>query len=83
MKSKATIVTTPQESQFPVLMIAKRGQQGMIVMFDSEQSGMVVNIEHCNTGCHYKVGTYVTSWVKCSNTAEWERFYGTVELSND
>lgn len=51
---------------------------GVLVMFHSEHSGIVIH----STSIATKVGRYSDAWVSCLSGPDWEPWQGTVEISS-
>lgn len=78
IKVEVTEGTQQKEISFPVLM--KDTESGLIVLFISEQEGIVVKTD----GQYgWKLGNYSKAWVSCKHPSEWIPFEGTISISNE
>ena len=78
MKSKLIEEKTQDKPlDYPVLMQSKTN--GQIVLFTEEKKGTVLNSG--NSG--YDVGCHSESWESANNKDTWQRYTGSVNLSND
>ena len=80
---KSVIKGVSEEKQgelvFPVLMESVTAKNGtLVVLFTGEENGMCI----VSTNAQRKLGEWDDDWAYASDTSEWKKFTGTVELSN-
>lgn len=75
-------IEDPSVERFPCFRTPPPGHdlEGMVVLFFSESSGVVIKAPINNLG--YTVGDYQTIWMNASNENAWYPWEGSVTFSN-